>query len=372
MNTSLKFLDSGNSQFFITVKSRVDDYFKENNFTKYANRAMVVKTIFYLTSFVGLYFLILFEVFPTMVSLLLAIALGMNMAFIGFNVCHDALHGSYSKNPLVNKSLGFLFNIIGANVYVWKITHNKVHHTYTNIIGHDGDLDVAPGLVRVSPEEPLKAIHKYQHIYAFALYALASLSWFFRKDYVKFFQKKIGTHVNKHPKIEYFNLFFYKFVYYALFIIIPLVVMDITWWQFMIGFLVMNFAEGLVLGLVFQLAHLVEDTEMPNPQGEENIEEAWAAHQMRTTANFARKNPVVNFFCGGLNLQVEHHLFPNICHIHYVEISEIVKQTAEEFGLPYNENATFGSALKSHYDFLKAAGRDAVKVNVSEKVEVMA
>ena len=120
------------------------------------------------------------------------------------------------------------------------------------------------------------------------------------------------------------------------------------------------------------MARLVEDTEMPNPQGDENIEETWAAHQMRTTANFARKNPVVNFLCGGLNLQVEHHLFPKICHIHYVEISEIVKETAEEFGLPYNENATFGSALKSHYDFLKAAGRASEKEVVSEKIEVMA
>jgi linoleoyl-CoA desaturase len=121
--------------------------------------------------------------------------------------------------------------------------------------------------------------------------------------------------------------------------------------------LAMNFAEGLVLGLVFQLAHLVEDTDRPNPMEGENIEESWAAHQLRTTANFARKSKIATFFCGGLNFQVEHHLFPKICHIHYPEISEIVKETAEEFGLPYNENESFGSALKSHYHFLKEAGR---------------
>jgi linoleoyl-CoA desaturase len=357
MNTSLKFIDSGNSQFFATVKKRTDEYFKANKLSKNANAAMVIKTVVYLVSFVSLYLLIVLEVVPLFASLFLAILLGMNMAFIGFNICHDALHGSYSKHPWINKSLGFLFNIIGANVYVWNITHNKVHHTYTNIIGHDGDLEVAPGMVRITSSEKLKPWHKYQHIYAFFLYSLASLSWFFRKDYVKFFQKNIGNHVNKHPKIEYFNLFFYKMVYYGLFIIIPLTVMEITWWQFLIGFLAMNFAEGLIMALVFQLAHLVEDTDMPHPLEDENIEESWASHQLRTTANFARKSKVMTFLCGGLNYQVEHHLFPKTCHIHYPAISEIVKETAIEFDLPYLENESFASALKSHYHFLKKFGQ---------------
>jgi linoleoyl-CoA desaturase len=357
MPLTLKFVDKTNSAFFSTVKKRVDHYFQTNGISKQANGAMVLKTITYLVSFVGLYLLILLEVMPSWVSLMLAIALGMNMAFIGFNICHDALHGSYSSKPWVNKSLGFLFNIIGANVYVWKITHNKIHHTYTNIVGHDGDLEVAPGIVRVSPNEKHHFIHRFQHIYAFFLYALASISWFFRKDYKKFFQKRIGKHENKHPRIEYFNLFFYKLLYYFLFIILPLLVMDIAWWQFLIGFLAMNFAEGLVLGLVFQLAHLVEQTVLPNPQPHENMENAWAEHQMKTTANFASNSAITTFLCGGLNLQVEHHLFPKICHIHYPQISGIVRDVALEFSLPYHENKSFASALRSHYNFLKKAGK---------------
>ncbi|AFL83465.1 fatty acid desaturase [Belliella baltica DSM 15883] len=359
MNQSIKFVDTNNSQFFATIKSRVDHYFQSNNISKTANGLMVFKTILYLTLFVSFYFLILFEVFSPWGSLLLAIGLGATMSFIGFNICHDALHGSYSKKQWVNESLGYIFNLIGANVYIWKITHNKVHHTYTNIMGHDGDLDVAPGLIRVSKDEEKKPIHRYQHIYAFFLYSLASISWFFRKDYVKFFQKRIGAHVNNHPKIEYFNLFFYKIVYYGMYIIIPLVVMDIAWWQFLIGYLAMNFTMGLVLGLVFQLAHLVEETHIPHPKEDENIEEPWAAHQMRTTANFARKSKLAAFVCGGLNFQVEHHLFPRICHIHYPAISEIVKETAHEFDLPYHDNETFYSALKSHYYFLKKAAQAA-------------
>ncbi|WP_194774460.1 fatty acid desaturase family protein [Pararhodonellum marinum] len=356
MNQSLKFVDNQNSQFFSTARKRVDEYFRTNELSKKANLSMVTKTVVYLTSFVGLYALIILEVFPLMVSLFLAIALGMTMAFIGFNICHDALHGAYSSRAWVNKTLGFLFNFIGANVYVWNITHNKIHHTYTNIVGHDGDLEVAPGLVRITSDQPKRSFHKYQQIYAFFLYSLASISWFFRKDYMKFFQKKIGQHENNHPKIEYFNLFFYKILYYVLYIVLPLVLMDITWWQFLIGFLAMNLAEGLVLGLVFQLAHLVEGPVLPEPEPHENIEEAWAQHQMRTTANFSRNSRLATFLCGGLNYQVEHHLFPKICHIHYPAISEIVKETAEEFDLPYHENATFFTALKSHYMFLKKAG----------------
>lgn len=360
MSSKLRFVDHQGSEFFSTVKRRVDDYFKENNLSKNANASMIGKTIFFMTSLVLFYGLILSNAFPLYLMLIFAILLGMTKAFIGFNVCHDAIHGAYSSKSAVNKGLSLVFNFIGANAYVWSITHNVVHHTYTNIPGHDEDIEVAPGLLRLSPEEQSTKMQKYQHFYAFFLYSLASLSWVFRKDYVKFFQKKIGSYDNsKHPKKEYFNLFFFKGLYYIIFIIIPLIVLDVTWWQFLIGFLLMHMAEGLVLGLVFQLAHVVEGTDFPYPNEKGNIEEAWAVHQMRTTANFARKSKIAEFLCGGLNMQVEHHLFPKVCHIHYRKLSEIVKATAEEFNVPYIEQPSFYSALKSHYKILKQMGRDA-------------
>ncbi|MGK2864280.1 MAG: fatty acid desaturase family protein [Chitinophagaceae bacterium] len=357
MNQPLKFLDKKKSRFLATLKDRVASYFDNSSLSRHANRLMVFKTIFFISLMIMFYTLILMEIFPLYVQLLMAILLGMTMSFVGFNVCHDALHGAYSSNKKVNKGLGFIFNIIGANTYVWNLTHNIVHHTYTNIVGHDEDIEIAPGLIRVSESQKLYKVQRYQHIYAFFLYGLTTLSWFFRKDYLKFFQKKIGnSHINKHPGIEYFNLFFYKILYYSIFIIIPLLLMSITWWQFLIGYLVMNIAEGLVLGLVFQLAHIVEDTEIRQPNEENNMEEAWAVHQMKTTANFASKSKIASFFCGGLNLQVEHHLFPKICHIHYRNLSDIVKTTAAEFNLPYNENKTFFTALRSHYFYLKKLG----------------
>lgn len=367
MSSKLRFVDHQGSEFFSTVKRRVDDYFKENKLSKHANAQMIFKTVLFVGCLIGFYTLIIINVFPPAVLLILAILLGMTKAFIGFNICHDAIHGGYSSNSNVNKALSLLFNFIGANAYVWSITHNVVHHTYTNIPGHDEDIEVAPGLLRLSPEDKSTKIQKYQHFYAFFLYSLASLSWVFRKDYVKFFQKQIGSYDNrKHPKKEYFNLFFFKGLYYIVFIVIPLIVLDITWWQFIIGFVLMHMAEGLVLGLVFQLAHVVEGTDFPFPNEKGNIEEAWAVHQMRTTANFARKSRVAEFLCGGLNMQVEHHLFPKVCHIHYRQISEIVKATAEEFNVPYNEQPSFYTALKSHYKILKQMGRDAYLSSVAE------
>ncbi|RZL32371.1 MAG: acyl-CoA desaturase, partial [Pedobacter sp.] len=349
MAKKVKFTNVNKCTFYATLRKRVDNYFEEQNISVYANNAMWFKATLILGTFITLYLLIMLGNFSALITLSLAILLGVFGAFVGFNICHDAIHKAFSKNPLVNKSFSVLFSLIGASAYVWSICHNIVHHTYTNISGHDEDIDVAPGLIRFCEKEPVNKLQSYQHIYAFGLYSLAMLSWVFRKDYKKFFQTKIGSQVANHPPIEYFNLFFFKFLYYFLFIILPLIVLDFTWWQFTLGFLAMQLAQGLVLGLVFQLAHVVEGTSFPHPNNDGNIEEAWAAHQMMTTANFATDSKLAAFFCGGLNRQIEHHMFPKICHIHYPAIGKIVKKTALEFNLPYIENSTFCSALASHY-----------------------
>jgi linoleoyl-CoA desaturase len=371
MVSPLKFNTTNRSPFFSTVRQRVNAYFKEKNLSPHANSAMWGKAIFFLTGYVALYALILSNQFGLWTMLGMAILLGMFASFIGFNVSHDAIHGAFSSKGWVNRLLASSFYLIGANPYVWKITHNVVHHTYTNIPGHDEDIEIAPGLIRVDVDEPLRPWQRHQQWYSFALYSLASLSWVFRKDYLKFFKKTIGHCDNtNHPRKEYITLFATKFGYYIIFIVIPLLVLDLTWWQFVIGFLLMHMAEGLVLGLVFQLAHVVEGTAFPVPVEGVGIQEAWAVHQMRTTANFSPNSPIAAFFCGGLNRQIEHHLFPKVCHIHYPAITAIVRDTAHEFGLPYIENPTFTTALKSHYRLLKQLGREPVKSQTAAPVGV--
>lgn len=354
----ISFERGGRDSFAFDVRKNVNAYFKENNISKRANGAMVFKTALLIFLLVGFYWLIVFAPVALSVKFAGAVGIGIVQALIGFNICHDAIHGSYSNNKHVNNVLSKLFNVIGANAYVWKVSHNVVHHTFTNIPEHDSDLEVAPNLIKLSHNGKWRKIMRYQHFYAFFLYSLTSLFWVFRKDYKKFFEKQIAkTDNTQHPKVEYFNLFFFKIVYYTLFIVVPLLVMDIAWWQYVIGFVASHIAEGAVLGMVFQLAHVVEGASFPEPDEEGKIDTCWFSHQMYTTANFGRKSWLTTFLCGGLNHQIEHHLFPDICHIHYPAISDIVKGTAEAHGLPYIENETFGKALSSHYRMLKEFGK---------------
>lgn len=354
MTPTLKFINTDRSQFFSTVRKRVDAYFTEKNLSPNANGAMWWKAVFFLVGYGLIYGLILSNQFGVWVMLGLAMLLGTFAAGIGFNVAHDAIHGSFSSRGWVNRLLSYSFYLLGASPYVWRITHNVVHHTYTNIPGHDEDIEVAPGLIRLDSAEESHPWQRYQHLYAFPLYGLTSLSWVFRKDFLKLFKSKIGQQDNStHARHEYVKLFVTKAAYYGLFLVLPMLVLDCAWWQVLIGFMAMHLVEGLVLALVFQLAHLVEETSFPVPTDSGNIEEAWAVHQMRTTANFAPQSAVAAFFCGGLNRQIEHHLFPKVCHIHYPAITAIVKRTAQEHNLPYLESPTFFSALNSHYRFLK-------------------
>lgn len=366
MTTRLKFPHK--SAFFKTLKQRVDLYFAETGTHKYANNMMWIKIVVFLSGFIGCYGFIISGLTSNLFMFLLAIFLGIFSAFVGFNICHDALHGAISSNKYVNKAFGMVFNLLGASPYIWAISHNGVHHTFTNIPGHDDDLIVAPGIIRIEANDPIKKIQQYQHWYAFPLYGLASLSWAFRKDFMKIFQRKIGQIVVKHPKKEYFKLFAFKGLYYFLFIVLPLIVLNITWWQFLIGFVAMHIAQGLTMGLVFQLAHVIEDTHFPEAGSNGNMEDAWAEHQMLTTANFASNSRIAAFLLGGLNRQIEHHLFPGVCHIHYSKLGLIVKQTAKEFDLPYIESPTFFAAMKSHYRVLKKFAAEAKSEQSVEQV----
>jgi linoleoyl-CoA desaturase len=358
MTTKIKFINKSKSEFFPVLKQRVDAYFEKNNLSPKANGQMIAKVCIILLAYYGSYALIMSGVLSLWGMFAAALFLGFAGALVGFNVGHDAIHGSFSSKPWVNKLVAYNFYAVGANPYLWNITHNIVHHTFTNIPGVDEDLD-QPLVIRLSPDKPKWKIHRFQHIYAFFLYGFASISWVFTKDYRKFFQKQIGNYDNsKHPVSEYVKLFGFKILYYIVFIALPLYFLPITWWQFAIGFVAMHLVQGLTLALVFQLAHIVEGTHFPEPDTNGHVESAWAIHQMNTTANFARKSPVAFFICGGLNFQVEHHLFPKVCHIHYPEVSEIVKNTAEEYGVPYLESPTFWSAVTSHYRMLQFFGSE--------------
>lgn len=355
---ALRFNKKGNVEFVTALRERVDNYFKSNNIKKSANGLMVFKTIFHLGMEFGLYALILFGGFSLEINYILWAVMGVFVATVCVNIGHDSIHGAYSNKKWVNQLLSYSFDINGASSYMWHWMHNTAHHTYTNVSEYDGDIELLP-IIRLSPNQKLKWIHKYQHIFTFFFYGFATLFWVFFKDYKKFFENKVGNYSGRqHSTWAMIRLFLLKFAYYGLFIVLPLMtVYQGHVWEFVLSFFLMHFTAGFALGIIFMLAHIVETTHFPAPDQAGSLENSWIVHQLYTTSNFARTSRLAGFITGGLNMQVEHHLFPNICSIHYRNIAPIVKKTAYEYGIPYLEEPTFWSAIGSHVRFLKKVGQ---------------
>jgi linoleoyl-CoA desaturase len=349
--------------FVRELKSRVDKYFASRKLSPHANWQMVTKTVVLLALTFVPYALILTNRLSPWTMLGLCFVMGLGMAGVGFAVSHDALHGAYSANPKVNRIIGMSFDIMGASGYMWRITHNVIHHTYTNIHGVDEDLDVSP-LVRLSSGAEHKPVHRYQHLYAWLLYSFSTLFWVFVKDYKYFLAKDVGPYRNKkHPPGEVALMIATKLGHYAWTIVIPLVVLNVAWWQFLIGYLAMHLTAGLILGVVFQLAHVVEGPDQINLKPDGSVEAAWMVHQFSTTANFATGNKLLTAYVGGLNYQVEHHLFPRVCSVHYPAITGIVREVTAKYGVPYYVQPTLWSAVRSHYRMLKRLGTGATTVH---------
>jgi len=339
------------------VKGRVAEYFAAKGISPKANASVVIKTVVLLAVTYGAYGLILSNLFSPWQMLGLAIVMGVGVAGIGFGVSHDALHGAYSSRGWVNRLLGLTFDLSGANGYMWKITHNVIHHTYPNVHGLDEDLEVSP-LLRLSPQAKLHGFHRFQHLYAFAAYSTTTLFWVLIKDYKYFLKRGLGPFPGRnHPKSEIATLVGMKLLYYAYTIVIPLLVLKIAWWQFVIGFVAMHMTAGAILGIVFQLAHVVEDTEHPIPPDDGLMGSAWMVHQMETTSDFAGSNRLLSWYVGGLNFQVEHHLFPKVCSVHYPALSRIVRDSAERHNVPYHHHETLFEAIASHYRILRELGK---------------
>jgi len=354
-----RFSRKESKMFFQTLNQRVNQYFKEKKIAKTGNWKLYLKTIVMFTILIAPFVLILSLNISDWFKLLLTILIGIGMAGVGMNVMHDGNHGSFSKYPWINKLMGSSIYMLAGNVFNWKIQHNILHHTYTNIKDHDEDLE-AGVVLRFSKHAEWKPHHRFQHLYFVLLYGLLTLKWAIISDFVKLtrYQKMNISYANSRSlSYQWVGLIISKIVYFSFWIVLPIFVFNIVWWKVLVGFFVMHYTAGLILSLVFQLAHVIGEADMPLPDSKTgDMKNSWAVHQLKTTVNFSTKNRIINWFTGGLNHQIEHHIFPHISHIHYTKISKIVKQTACEFNLPYNEYKTTRSAIFSHFKFLKQMG----------------
>ncbi|MEP5161023.1 fatty acid desaturase family protein [Ekhidna sp.] len=357
----VRFKNNLHEEFNKTLNQRVNQYFKNSKYGRYANMEMVIKSIFMFSLYLVPYFMFLFGVVQNLwIFYLMAFLMGLGKAGIGLSVMHDANHGAYSRKKWINSVVGYSLNLVGANATNWKIQHNVKHHTYTNVSGMDEDISPKGGMLRFDPNSPVKAHHKWQYIYAWFLYGLMTMSWIIVKDFSQLAEYTKDGMLKKQTKSvtrAWAWLILTKVFYYSYILALPILFSSLPWYHIVLGFLLMQYVAGFILAIIFQPAHVMEDHSFENVENTDVVEENWAVHQLKTTCNFAQRNKVLSWFAGGLNYQVEHHLFPNICHVHYKQISKIVKKTAEEYNVPYKSHPTFMSALVSHGKMLYSLGR---------------
>lgn len=349
--------DTGKGTFFKNLKSKVDAYFVGKKLHPAGNGKLYLKGGLQVFSAATLYTVLVFFTPVAPVSLFLCVILGLNLAVIGFNIMHEGGHQSFSKYRWVNQASAYFLNVLGGITHYWKIKHNINHHTYTNIEGMDSDIDVKP-FMRLHEAQPLRPYHRFQHVYWVILYGISYLAWVFYEDFQKYCSGKVSIN-NERKRLsikEHVIFWFTKLMFVGAYMIVP--ILTVGWLSWLIGFLIITFTCGLIISIVFQLAHVIEGTQFHVVGSVEgNVKQEWALHQINSTANFATSSKVLHWFLGGLNFQIEHHLFPRISHIHYPAISKLVRESCRESNIVYNEYTSVFKAIASHLLHLRRLGK---------------
>lgn len=352
----LKFCAAGG--FDRELRRRVDGYFQSTGLAERDCPQMYLKSALVLGWFATSYALLVFSAATWWVAALLAISLALATAGVGFNIQHDGGHHAYSSRRWINKLMAMTLDMLGGSSYVWARKHNSIHHSFANITGHDDDINL--GLLgRLSPHQKRLKFHRLQHFYLWALYGFLPAKWHLVDDFRDMVTGRIAGH--RFPRPKGWDLVTFvggKMFFFSLAFVIPSLFHPV--WAVLLFYLVVTHIQGVVLGVVFQLAHCVEEAGFPMPREDTGrMETSWAAHQVGTTVDFAQRNRLLSWFIGGLNFQIEHHLFPQICHVHYRSLAPLVEETCREFGLKYSANETFLAGVASHFRWLRRMGMAA-------------
>ncbi len=342
--------------FHAELKRRVNGYFERAGVSPRGHRLCYAKTLVILLWLVVSYVLLVGVARAPWQYALSAVSLGLAMAGVGFNIQHDANHGAYSRRRSVNRLLGLSLDLVGGSSYIWKWKHNVFHHTYPNIVGLDEDIDVG-FLARLAPAQPRLPHHRYQHIYTWALYGMLVMKWHFFDDFHNLVTGRIGNRKFTRPSgWDLFLMLAGKVLFFAWAVVVPSLLHPL--WAVALLYAIVASTLGVVVAISFQLAHCVSEAEFFDAGAvARGTPTGWAAHQLHTTVDFAPRSRLINWYLGGLNFQIEHHLFPKICHLHYPALAPLVESTCREFGIPYRVNRTLRAALASHARWLRDMGR---------------
>jgi linoleoyl-CoA desaturase len=352
-NRRLKF--AGDNTFQLELKRRVRAHLGAIGRPERGGGRMYAKTALILAAFASSYGLLVFVATAWWQALPLAVVLGLTIVAIGFNVMHDANHEAYSNRAWLNRAMGMSLDMVGGSSHFWRWKHNVFHHTFVNVVGYDTDINLV-GLGRLTPHHPHAWFHRWQHLYVWFLYGAMVVKWHLYDDFRLALTGRMAQHSVPRPSGSQWLVFLGgKLVFLSLAFGIPLLLHPA--WAVAAGYAATAVVVGIVLAVVFQLAHCVESADFPLEAAPSHMATAWAVHQVETSIDFARDSRMACWLLGGLNFQIEHHLFPRICHVNYPAIAPLVERTCREYGVDYKYNKTFMSALRSHYAWLRAMGR---------------
>lgn len=345
---------AGQRPLYEQLSAQVNAFFVAQQSERSGDRRLFRKAIIIVALFLASYAALLLV--PEPLNLLGWLAHGIATALVGFNVMHDGAHESFSRSRRLNRLAALSFNLIGSNRFYWAQKHNRNHHTFTNVDDVDEDID-AFGLFRMSPHQPRYWFHRFQHWYVWFLYPLTSLFWFFVLDYKAWFSRTIGKRpFSKNPALaDQAEFWFSKALYLLIYLILPLQFLSTS--DVVTGFLLMHAVLGFLFAVVFQLAHVVDKADFPEPNAHGEMADEWAVHQLRTTVDFATNSRFLTWALGGLNFQAEHHLFPRVSHVHYPQLHQLLQQPLQQLGYPLRSYPTLWAALAGHYRHLRALGR---------------
>ena len=352
----LKLRFGEDNAFELDLRRRVRDYFLNvARCSETGNWQMYLKSAIVMASFFTSYVLLVFFAQNLWQGLLLTIWLGLSTAGIGFNIGHDGGHRAYSKKAWVNKLTAMSMDFAGASSYIWFWRHAVIHHRFVNITGYDHDINLGI-LGRLSPHQKWMPYFRLQHLYLWFLYGFLAIKWECSEDFFCVITGKIGEHKIPRPKgWDMVILIFGKLFFFTWALVIPALFhpLYVVLFYYFIGTLVL----GMTLSLIFQLPHIVGESDFPLPNPETGkMDNPWAEHQNNVTADFGWESPVMSYFIGGLNFHLEHHLLPTVCHIHYSSLTKIVEDTCRDHGLAYYRHKSFWTGLAAHYRWLKKMG----------------
>lgn len=354
--------EADKSGFSDALKVRVSAHFKDREISTKATWRGWIKAWFFILGSVACYVALVFGSWPLPVLLGLCVLMAIFIAGVGFNVMHDAVHGNFGKKKWVNSLMSYSMELFGASSDMYRIKHATMHHTYTNVANEDPDIYESP-IIRMAPHQRHMWIHRFQPIYATFLYGLLCFAWIYHGDFDRAYRKRVCS-LKMKPLTggDYFKLFFFKGWHFFAGLILPTFFNPFL--SVLACYVLVMVITGVILSIVFQLAHIHERALHPLPDSVTGrISGGWERHQLLTSADFATRNRFVCFYLGGLNFQAIHHLYAGIHHDHYPAIQPIIVKTCEEFGVPYVEFRSVTAAVVSHY-------RELYRLRLPNPVEV--